>query len=67
LWVGRGGDPEHLRLAVRDLYRFRRYADNGALYVEKRATPPVERAPAPVVVLGDPDPPRRMPEKSPGT
>src|SRR5215208_3961372 len=60
LWMAKGGEPEDLRRAVKDPYRFNREGGKGALYVERRTGGPVtvagpDREPAPVAVLREPE------------
>jgi hypothetical protein len=63
LWKAKGGKPEDLRRAVKDPYQFRREGgDTGALYVIRTgAAPELERTPAAVALLREPEP--KMPEK----
>ena len=61
LWMAKGGRPEDLRRAVKAPYGFNRDHDDGPLYVARgRHSAIVEREPAPVVVLREPEP--KMPE-----
>jgi len=56
LWIAKGGKPEGLRRAIKHPYRFRREHDSGPLYVERvGAAPDMEREPAPVAILHEPE------------